>query len=149
GAPARAYGDSARYQPSSYARRIADQLARDYGLAWMADWRIDVLGVHCVVFRVPDTRVRSAIIKILESDSRVESVQAMHGFTTSTRPGTPAFSYNDPYFELQQHVETLRVPEAHEWSRGRRVRVAIIDTGVHIDHPELAGRVSLARNFVD
>ncbi len=145
GATPKTYGDSARYQPSPYARRIADELAHDYSLAWVAGWRIEVLGVHCVVFRAPDAQARSEAVRRLRNDRRVESVQPMNEFQTAASE----VAYNDPYFRLQRPVELMHVPEAHRWSRGRGVRVAVIDTGVDLQHPELAGRILLARNFVD
>ena len=161
GSSPRTYENSARYQPSPYARRIADEIAHDYDLTWLAEWRIDVLGVHCVVFTAPDREARERALQRLRNDRRVESVQPMHEFRTASRGSAPAAAvqvaksmarseaYNDPYFALQRQVESIRVPEAQRWAKGRGVRVAVIDTGVDLHHPELAGRVSMARNFVD
>jgi subtilisin family serine protease len=145
GATPKTYGDPARYRPSSFARRIADELAEDYDLAWVADWRIEVLGVHCVVYSAPDPKSRSEAVRRLKNDRRVETVQPMNEFRTAAK----AVAYDDPYFRLQNQVQLIRVPEAHRWSRGRGVRVAVIDTGVDLRHPDLARRVRLARNFVD
>jgi subtilisin family serine protease len=145
GASPRAYAGAAGYRGSPFARRIAAQLARDYRLERVAAWRIDALGVHCVVFRTGAADERDRIIERLQRDPRVESVQPMQRFGTAER----AESYNDPYFRLQRGVEALRVPAAHRWSQGRGVRVAIVDTRVDSAHPELAGRVRIARNFVD
>lgn len=145
GASPKAYGYTSRYEPSPYTRRISNQIADEYGLTWVAEWRINVLNVHCIVFRARDVTARSDAMRRLMSDPRVESVQPMHRFRTTAE--TPV--YNDPYLSLQRHVETLRVADAHRWSQGRGVRIAVIDTGADLNHPELAGRVPIARNFVD
>jgi subtilisin family serine protease len=38
------------------------------------------------------------------------------------------------------------VEEAHRWSRGKGVRIAVIDSGIDLAHPDLDRRVALARD---
>jgi hypothetical protein len=145
GSTARAYSALSSYQATAYARRVIAALERDYPIDRVTGWRIDLLNVHCVVFNARDPAARDALLAQLRKDARVESAQPMNTFLTSSR----AAEYNDPYFSLQKGVEEIHVPEAQRWSKGHGVTIAIIDTGVDTTHPELAGRVRLARNFVD
>ena len=134
------------YRGSAYARRIARQLAKEYGLTWVTEWYIDPLHVHCVVFGTKDAGERDALVVKLHADRRIDSVQAMQMFATSS---SNTVQYNDPYFSVQQAIQTIGVPQAQRRSQGRGVRVAVIDTGVDDQHPDLAGRVEATANFVD
>ena len=50
----------------------------------------------------------------------------------------------------QYAVEMLGLPAAHALRRGQGVTVAVLDTGVQLDHPELAASWTSARyDFVD
>ena len=42
----------------------------------------------------------------------------------------------------------MELAPAHAWATGDEIRVAVIDTGVDLDHPELRGRIRTARNCV-
>ena len=57
--------------------------------------------------------------------------------------------FDDPYHHLQHGSAAMRTGAAQRWATGRGVRIAVIDTGVEIDHPDLTGRIVGARNFVD
>jgi subtilisin family serine protease len=60
---------------------------------------------------------------------------------------TASSGYNDPYSNLQRNFGQMSITQAHAVSRGASVRVAVIDTGADVDHPDLP--VMLTRNFVD
>ena len=55
----------------------------------------------------------------------------------------------DPLFGSQWNMSRIQVPEAHALTRGRAgVRVAIVDTGVDMKHPDLAGHVESVWDFI-
>jgi len=56
---------------------------------------------------------------------------------------------DEPLYDYQWDKQDLRVPEAQTVTRGEGVRVAIIDSGVAAEHPDLEGKVNLelSKNF--
>ena len=140
------YDLSARYTVSSQAHNTANQLARRFGLTRLREWPIVPLKVACLVFELPAGTDRSEMLMRLARDPRVRLAQPLQRF--SAFAGT-ANGYNDPYLPLQRGFETIAAGAAQQWSRGAGVTVAVIDTGVDLRHPDLAGRIAASRNFID
>jgi len=147
GATLRGYDSAALYGVTSATRATVRAITRDYGLHEVSAWPIAALRVHCVVFRVPEDTVPAQMIARLAKDPRVDSAQPLNQFATET--DSTAGAYNDPYASLQTVLRDLTVAQAQQWSRGSGVRIAIIDTGMDFEHPDLAGQVIAHRNFVD
>jgi subtilisin family serine protease len=143
GSTPRAYAGPMAYATSTSARNTVAALAGDYRLREVSAWPIDPLQVYCVVFEIPADGSRPDLLKRLAADKRVKLAQPMHVFGTLTQ------SYNDPFVSLQHGFREIDVADAHQWSRGASVRVAIVDTGIDVSHPDLRGRVAMIRNFVD
>jgi subtilisin family serine protease len=133
---------AARYQASDAARATMRRLAVEYGLTEVAAWPISALQVHCAVFRIPPRLARAELLQRLAGDARVKLAQPMNSFASSS-------GYNDPYLAVQNGFRSIDAAGAQQWSRGERVRVAVIDTGIDATHPDFGGRVVVRRNFVD
>ena len=55
---------------------------------------------------------------------------------------------NDQYFGLQWGQQQLHTPEAWTRSTGAGQTIAIVDSGVDLDHPDLAGKIAGGATFV-
>lgn len=143
GAP---YRHRKRYAISAEARRYSFEIANEYGLVQVDHWPIKHLSVYCIVYRIADGDTRHDVLEKLREDARVESAQPMHEFKTGIAENS---HYDDTYASLQHGLATLDISLAHRHSRGRGVRVAVIDSNVDVDHEDLQGRIDRIEKFPD
>jgi subtilisin family serine protease len=149
GATPRDYGGVGIYGPTAQARQMLRAVEHEYGLKEVNAWPIEPLHVHCAVLEIPAGSDRNRVLAALAKDRRIKLTQPLQTFATRTDNSRHDGSYNDPYFGLQHGFQEMDVADAHPFSRGEGVKVAIIDTGVDILHPDLKDRVAAAVNFVD
>lgn len=133
-----------RYTISAEARRHAESVSEEFNLQEVDDWPIRSLSVYCLVYRVAASADREQVIAALREDDRVESVQPLNVFETNV---TADHAYDDTYAELQHGLNSLSLNEAHRHSRGKGVRIAVIDSNADTQHEDLKGRVRRVENF--
>ncbi len=140
--PGAAYGGSYNERPGQGARRhVAAQLAQEYGLTLVSDWAMPDLGVDCFVMRAADASQVADIVQRMSKDQRAQWVQPMHVYR--------ALGRTDSLQPLQPSVKLWHLDELHKVATGRGVSVAILDSGVDTQHPDLARGIAAAQNFVD
>jgi subtilisin family serine protease len=87
----------------------------------------------------------------LEADPRV--IYAEPNFIGRAPEGVQRVSWpkNDGSGDSKEQwaVGIIRLPEAHTVTRGAGITVAVLDTGVDLSHPALAGRLVSGYDFVD
>ncbi|PTM53269.1 S8 family peptidase [Desmospora activa] len=94
------------------------------------------------VVKVKDASVQ-ATIKKLSALSNVEYAEPNILFHTMATP-------NDPDFSKQWGLTKINAPAAWEVTEGdSSVKVAVVDTGVDYNHPDLAGKVIKGGDFID
>ena len=142
GSTPRGYDTISAYGPSSRASQVMHSLEQEYGLREVSAWPIVPLNLHCAVLQVPAGVDRRNLLATLSRDPRIMLAEPLQTFATRT-------DYNDPYVGLQRGFKEMHVADAHPWSRGEGVRVAIIDTGADVGHPDLGRSIVAAENFVD
>jgi subtilisin family serine protease len=119
---------------------VIESVLESHSLHKISQFSIENLSVEAVVAEISGNKNLSEVIRALDADSRVESVQSIRRFKL--------LSYNDPYFSLQNTVNGDRIEHIHEITTGKNVVVGLIDTGVDRRHPELADSIVYTNNFV-
>lgn len=136
------YSGTYNYADDPKLGKLARDLARDYQLTVTKQWPIRALNVHCVVVKLdPGDPVPK--LEALRGDSRVEWVQPLNEFEALATSGV-----EDPYRHLQNSLDVLNVAPVHEALTGDGVRIAMIDSGVEPDHPDIAPALRKAVDFV-
>jgi subtilisin family serine protease len=131
-----AYSSAVR-QPGQ--RRIAEALAKRHELVVVDSWPMPALDVDCFVMEAESAAVAVHALEQLGHEDRVESAQRMNVFLV--------LGHDDPLYPLQRRALGWDLADVHRFATGKNVRVAEIDSGVEVDHPDLRGRVAVTRNF--
>ena len=125
------------YTASPRLTRLAASIERDYAVKVTEQWPILGLGVHCLVVEIQGPV--DATIAAVEADARVRWVKPLNTFegVGSTR----ASQQEEPYRHLQPALDVLNVAPLHAHYSGAGVAIALIDSAVEVDHPELSHAV--------
>ena len=126
-------------------RGVAHELEQLYGGQLVAAWFLQSIGEECLIFEAPPAQPGEDVDRLaghLASHPRVSGVSRVQRYRLLGEPVA------DPYQPLQIVARTLRLDQAHRLATGRGVRVALIDTGIDLQHPDLSGRIARAADFV-
>ena len=115
----------------------ADELARRHGLARLDLLKIPLLDATIGLFRITDGRSVQVVSRELAADAGFRRIQP--NFRYKLQEQKAVLSEGDP---AQYALAKLRLPQAHTLAHGANVTVAVIDSGIDVKHPELAGAIA-------
>lgn len=128
---------------------IVQDLQTRYRLRPVGEFPLASIGVQCLVFQVPADQPLESVITSLQTDPRVELVQANQVFDALQTAPDDHYSSYAPYAGLVYGIRLLEAHRAQRISTGRGVTVAVIDTGADTGHPDLRSRGVRMANFVE
>ncbi len=142
GGPGRGYHRRGTYQSSRWAKKKIRHLADKYHLKVAVQWPITELEEHCAVLIVPEKIPVDKVLAELSRKHKLTIAQPMLSFQTQMMP------HQDPYYPLQDNLHLMNIDSVHLEATGKKITVALIDTGVDLNHPDLKDRIGLHKNFI-
>lgn len=142
--PASHYGGA-----GMHAARTLTILKRHYGWRELEGWPIKSLDLYCIVLEPAPGMGRDALLKQLAADDRVQLAEPLRDFSVYSGPAPAPPHYNDPYVGLERGFIATDAADAHAYSRGKGVDIAVVDTGADTSHPDLRGQIRGVFNEVD
>ncbi len=128
-------------------RRIAAAVAKRNGLQLTGNWPMPMIGIDCFIMEVPTGRTAEAVAAEVARDAAVEWSEPVETFHAQGQ-GQGQARPNDPLYPAQPTVRAWHLASLHRMATGRGARVAVIDSKVDAQHPDLAGQVGVARDFI-
>lgn len=123
------------------AQTVANRLIGTFGLVTLSRTQLAMLGTNLYRFRIPQNQSVEAVVATLAREPGVDAVQPNWRYALNADNVAPAIGA--PRTPLPQYaLDLVEARQAHAISRGAKVLIAIIDTGVDDTHPEIAGAIA-------
>jgi len=137
---------SAAFVPGRLLVRFKDNVPEEKQKKMLKDWGFtvekEIKQIKVKVVSVPE-QAEEALAKALSKNPNIDWAE-VDGIAE------PLFTPNDTYFvdKYQWGLTEIQAPEAWDITTGSKdIQIAILDTGVDLDHPDLADKIISNINF--
>lgn len=127
--------------PNSVSAAAVITIERQFRLTRLDAQPIPLLGSTLYRYRIPDRTSVPRVVAALEAGRHVAQPNYLFAMQQAAAQ-TASAPQAKPYDPAQYAVSKMRLMEAHAVAKGDDVRVAVIDSGVDPDQPELAGAIA-------
>ena len=134
-----------KFKDSVESNTATDVLEDADSVKAKGEGEVDEIADNTATVKVEDGKSVADAITELEDDPRVEYAEPTYYAELFEEGTSLAKSVSDPYVSQQKHITDsyAKVQEAWDVVKGEdsNVTVAIIDSGIDTDHPDLAGNI--------
>jgi subtilisin family serine protease len=120
------------------ADEIAARLAREHNVTAEPRVPLALLDGVIVRLRLRPGQSLEPLLAAISANPNVELAQPNYDYRVSKK----SKKATSPQTAPQYAGETIRLEEAHRLARGQGVMIAVIDTAIDADHPELGGTIA-------
>ncbi|MBV9955488.1 MAG: S8 family serine peptidase [Pseudolabrys sp.] len=147
--------------PNTTSAQAVSALEQRHNLTRLQSQPMQLAGTTFYRWRIPDGRSVSTVVRALENDGTVSSAQPNYLFALQQQAEAKAEPVKaDPADgavgkpqslgeKVQYGIAKMRLGEAHGVAKGNKVLIAVIDSAVDPDHPELAGAIAGSYDTLD
>jgi subtilisin family serine protease len=135
------YGDGMN---QAARERIGRRIARDNSVEFVGSWPMPVIGLDCLIMAARDAQSTAETAAQIARDPNVEWAEPVRLYKAMGN----AAAYNDPLFAVAPVARQWHLAELHKMATGKGVTIAVIDTRIEANHPDLAGQVKIDQDFV-
>ncbi len=122
---------------ANVSRPAIFRFAQDQRLALLDRHPLPLINAVLYRFRITDRREVPAVIGGARTDTRVAAMQPNYLYRLQDSGAANAAG-----LDMQYVVGKLHLQQAHDLATGNHVLVAVIDTGIDLQHPELHGAIA-------
>jgi subtilisin family serine protease len=124
--------------PNTVTPAQIDALQTRFRLTRLGSQSFQLTGTALYRWRIPNNVSVPRAVQALGGDARVATVQPNYLFTMQGDESKSMSEGDAAQYELAK----LHLPQAHALAKGDNILVAVIDSGVDANHPELAGAIA-------
>jgi len=125
---------------SGVSQQTIDQIARRYNLTRLETQDLPLIGSTLYLWRISGRRSVAGVIGALEGERGVAAAQPNYIFALQEEAAAAKIeSAGDP---AQYVLEKLQIREAHQLTTGKNILVALIDSQIDAQHPDVANTIT-------
>ncbi|MGZ9586303.1 S8 family peptidase [Paenibacillus marinisediminis] len=141
--------------------RLEDEAA-DKESTWLVKWKSpDLRDEELISYSIIDSEQPEVGINVMRPSPDVELQQWLHMLKQSeyvdyaeqnqrVKTLADAVKPNDPYVSQQQYLKQIKADTAWSWKKiSPEITIALVDTGVDMDHPDLKPNLVQGVNLLD
>ena len=124
-------------------KRLGNSIAKQYGIKLIDNWPMPLIGVDCFIMSVPAKIKLDHLMNKITADKRISWVEPMEDYEVLASHRT----YNDPLYSVSPAGQKWKIADLHRKWTGRNVSIAVVDTQIERNHPDLIGTIKISKNF--